>query len=71
MNTNRAVPLIAQHVSWLSMDPLLGCPAQCSYCYLHPLGLTKSKPHEYIPPEQAYRSLLNHPHFKKIPSEGH
>ena len=44
------IPLISHHDSWISIDPILGCPAACSYCYLQPLGLTGSKPEIRISP---------------------
>lgn len=62
---SHSISLIAQHVSWLSIDPLLGCPAQCAYCYLHPLGLTKSRPEPRVSPTEVYSQLLEHTHFRK------
>ena len=39
-----SVPLISEHDTWISIDPILGCPANCRYCYLGPLALRGRKP---------------------------
>lgn len=44
-------PLLAEHDTWLSLDPVLGCPASCAYCYLGPMGLTGRQPQVRCPPE--------------------
>ena len=36
------IPLIAEHDTWISVDPIIGCPSGCRYCYLGPLGLRPS-----------------------------
>ena len=38
-----SVPLIAEHDTWISIDPVLGCPAGCAYCYLGPLNLRPAR----------------------------
>ena len=38
------VPLIAEHDSWITVDPVVGCPADCSYCFLGPLDLRLKRP---------------------------
>ena len=40
----KPIPLVAQHESWISLDPIRGCPASCVYCYLEPPGLTRKVP---------------------------
>lgn len=39
-------PVIDQHDTWLVVNPVQGCPKDCSYCYLKDLGLTLAKPTE-------------------------
>lgn len=39
-------PVINQHASWISIDPVLGCPSDCAYCYLRPLNLQTKIPRE-------------------------
>ncbi len=60
------VPLISQHESWISIDPIQGCPAKCVYCYLGPLDLYLSRPQLIESSASAvYEKLLSHPHFQK------
>jgi DNA repair photolyase len=40
----KPIPLVAQHESWVSLDPVQGCTASCAYCYLEPKGLTRKVP---------------------------
>jgi len=35
---------VAEHDTWISVDPVLGCPAACDYCYLGRRGLRTSRP---------------------------
>jgi DNA repair photolyase len=42
--TSTSIPMVAQHESWVSLDPIQGCPASCVYCYLEPQGLTRTIP---------------------------
>ncbi|GGV68008.1 hypothetical protein GCM10010277_76980 [Streptomyces longisporoflavus] len=37
-------PLIAEHDTWITLDPVLGCPANCAYCYLGTVGMRAVKP---------------------------
>lgn len=39
------------------MDPIIGCPADCAYCYLGPKGLKGSRPQERVPATQAVHLL--------------
>ncbi|MFE4969521.1 hypothetical protein [Streptomyces sp. NPDC056660] len=55
-------PLIAEHDTWISLDPVVGCPADCGYCYLGPLGLRGTKPMHRVTPHrmaQLVHSYLN------------
>lgn len=46
------IPVISEHDSWISLDPILGCPASCEYCYLHAYGLTSRKPQQRVTPNE-------------------
>ncbi|MDQ0788279.1 hypothetical protein [Streptomyces sp. B3I8] len=43
-------PLIAEHDTWITLDPVVGCPADCAYCYLGVLGLRATKPVARVSP---------------------
>ena len=45
------VPLVSEHDTWISVDPIVGCPANCKYCYLGPLGLRGRRPVIRVSPE--------------------
>lgn len=49
--------LIAEHDTWISMDPVVGCPADCAYCYLGPMNLRAKKPTARVTPAELARSL--------------
>ena len=61
---DRPSPLIAQHETWLSLDPVQGCPADCVYCYLQPRKLTRTAPVVRAAPEAVYDQLLASPFFR-------
>jgi len=46
-----APPLIAEHDTWISLDPLVGCPASCAYCYLNLTNDTGASPTVRTTPE--------------------
>ncbi|BCB87095.1 radical SAM family protein [Phytohabitans suffuscus] len=58
--TRAAVPLVAEHDSWITVDPILGCPADCAYCYLGPLGLRAARPEARATPEEAVAAVEEH-----------
>jgi len=57
---NTVVPVVSQHDTWVSIDPILGCPASCSYCYLHSQGLTGHRPRVRVDPTQVLKMLEHH-----------
>lgn len=62
----KPIPLVAQHESWISLDPIQGCPASCVYCYLEPSGLTTTVPGaSREAPESAYQSLATYRYLDK------
>lgn len=44
------VPLVSEHDTWISVDPVTGCPANCTYCYLGPLRLRGRGPRIRVGP---------------------
>jgi hypothetical protein len=36
------VRLIDEHDTWISLDPIVGCPLDCRYCYLRGMSLTRT-----------------------------
>ena len=60
------IPLISQHTSWISIDPIQGCKGNCAYCYLLPLKLANTQP-EIIcqQPEIIYNKLIKYQFFNK------
>jgi DNA repair photolyase len=60
-------PIVSQHTSWISLDPIQGCTANCSYCYLHPLNLTNVRPQPVSSVTEAviYDNLMNSRFFDK------
>jgi DNA repair photolyase len=66
MNNNKRIPLISQHSSWISLDPIQGCPFSCSYCYLKPLGLAPKRSKVISSnPKKIYSQLINYRFFNK------
>lgn len=62
----KQLPLVAQHESWISLDPVQGCPASCVYCYLEPRGLTRRVPGAPSEaPDDVYRELAKSRYFEK------
>lgn len=71
-NVHESIPNIGYHTTWISVDPILGCPASCSYCYLHSNNLTKMRPNQILSPKKMYQILskyqyLNNHIFEAIP----
>lgn len=57
--------LIAEHDTWISLDPVLGCPADCAYCYLGPMNLRAKKPTARVTPAEMARSLRSYLHGQR------
>lgn len=57
------VPIVAQHETWVSLDPIQGCPATCDYCFLGPQHLTHRAPRQLCEPSALYDALLDTPHL--------
>lgn len=52
-------PVLAVHDTWLSVDPITGCPANCAYCFLGPMGLRAQRPIERASAAEVI-TLLRH-----------
>jgi hypothetical protein len=44
--------LVSEHDTWISVDPIVGCPANCTYCYLGPLNLRARRPEPQVSPAE-------------------
>jgi DNA repair photolyase len=66
VNDNDYLPLVSQHISWISVDSIMGCPADCCYCFLKPMSLTNQTPrvieHD---PRVVYRKLREYYYFNR------
>lgn len=64
--------LFALHSSWITVDPIVGCPANCAYCYLGPLDLTGRSPVLRTSDFRTlYRDLATSRIFNKRSAGGH
>jgi hypothetical protein len=63
-----SVPLIAEHDTWISVDPVVGCPAGCAYCYLGPLGLRPARPTIRTSPLELVRALTRYLAKRSLPA---
>jgi len=59
--------LVRQHDSWLSVDPVLGCPRHCQYCILRIDDLTRKRPRMVASTRDAVGAIARHPYF--VPSK--
>lgn len=55
--------LVALHESWYALDPIVGCPSQCDYCFLTPFHLNNKAPFIYRSAKDAYECLENYHPF--------
>ena len=56
-------PLVAVHDTWISVDPVLGCVANCEYCYLGPMELRAVRPKSRATIEECLLALEALPAF--------
>jgi len=55
------VEVIKQLKSWLSVNPIIGCPLECKYCYRHDNDIFSiKKPKQIQSDEETLNELLNH-----------
>ncbi len=55
--------LVSLHESWFAVDPAVGCPNECKYCFLAPWGINKRKPYLFRSADEAYSQLIAYPYF--------
>lgn len=64
MYLDRVPRLISYHDTWMSIDPIHGCPYQCHYCVLRYGDKTGVRPQVIAPPEETLKQLTEHPFFR-------
>jgi len=64
MYLDRVPRLIAYHDTWMSIDPIHGCPYHCAYCVLRYGDKTGERPQVIASPEETLRQLVQHPFFR-------
>lgn len=52
--------LISYHDTWISLDPIRGCPYSCVYCVLRHAGQTGTRPEIMASPRQCVEELLHY-----------
>jgi DNA repair photolyase len=64
MYLDRIPRLISYHDTWMSIDPIHGCPYHCKYCVLRYGDKTGVRPQVIASPEETLKQLLGHPFFR-------
>lgn len=49
--------VVALHDSWFALDPIVGCPSRCDYCFLTPYQINNKPPFIYRSVQDAYDRL--------------
>jgi DNA repair photolyase len=55
---------IYYHDTWISIDPIKGCPYGCVYCVLQHADRQKTRPEEFITVEACVQALLDYRFYK-------
>ena len=63
MYVDRRRRLLSYHDTWISIDPIHGCPYRCAYCVLRHNGMTGVQPEAIVSPEECVEELLRYPLF--------
>jgi len=63
MFIDRRYRSISYHDTWISVDPVLGCPYKCAYCVLRHVGNTGRRPEQRMSPKKCVKELLEYPLF--------
>jgi len=63
MYADRVPRIISYHDTWISVDPVHGCPYQCAYCVLRHSNNTGVHPKMLVSPDECVCQLLNYPYF--------
>jgi hypothetical protein len=54
------IALISEHDTWVSIDPIVGCPADCTYCFVRSHGRTAVRPEVRVGPEEMAGELVRY-----------
>jgi hypothetical protein len=63
MYADRKTRLISYHDTWISIDPIQGCPYKCVYCVLRHANRSGIQPRILLSPGECVQQLLNFPLF--------
>ena len=54
------IPLVSQHDTWVSLDSITGCPADCAYCFVRRYRKTGVRPVASVAPDKAVQGLIEY-----------
>lgn len=63
MYADKKPRVISYHDTWISLDPVHGCPYQCVYCVLRHANHTGKQPQVLMAADECVRRLIVHPFF--------
>jgi DNA repair photolyase len=63
MFVDRKERIVSYHDTWISLDPVRGCPYSCSYCVLRHAGATGVRARVAAEPDICVEQLVTHPLF--------
>ncbi len=55
--------ILSYHDTWISVDPIRGCPYSCSYCILRDSNETAKRPRQLVTPKQCVELLCEYKLF--------
>ncbi|MEK3835984.1 hypothetical protein [Paenibacillus sp. FSL R7-0128] len=58
-------PVVYQHASWLSVNPIQGCPKQCQYCFLQSINKIGVKPEVLASIDETIELILTSPFYSE------
>ena len=62
---DRQFRVVMHHDTWVSIDPVRGCPYSCAYCVLRHAGTTGVRPEQMVSPKECVNTLLAYPFFHR------
>jgi DNA repair photolyase len=65
MFLDRKHRVISCHDTWISIDPIVGCPFSCQYCVLRHSNGTGLRPKVICSPQECVEQLLKYPLFAR------
>ncbi len=57
--------MVALHESWFALDPIVGCPNYCSYCFLTPYRINHKTPFIFHESSKAFEKLEKNEWLKR------